>query len=105
MARRDLTNAEIEEMGRVNPGSAAEYLRLRREELAEEKQARREEEDRQRFIEEFVAAGGSRSAAASAYQEKRNDEALWSATLADEAAVDTTRQRISGHSKRGGKYQ
>jgi len=42
MARRDLTNKEIERMGREKPGSAAEYLRLRREEIEAEKQARRE---------------------------------------------------------------
>jgi hypothetical protein len=34
MARRDLTNEEIEQMGRDNPGSAAEYLCLRREDHA-----------------------------------------------------------------------
>jgi tetratricopeptide (TPR) repeat protein len=45
MARRDLTNAEIEQMGEENPGSAAEYLRLRREELEAERQVEREKED------------------------------------------------------------
>ena len=34
MARRDLANEEIEAMSLEEPGSAAEYLRLRREELA-----------------------------------------------------------------------
>ena len=28
MARPDLTNEEVEQMGQENPGSAAEYLRL-----------------------------------------------------------------------------
>ena len=41
MARADLTNTEVERMGREKPGSAAEYLRLRREEIEAEKQARR----------------------------------------------------------------
>jgi hypothetical protein len=96
MARRDLSNEEIEQMGRDNPGSAAEYLKLRRQELEAEKQAQREEEDKQLFVEQFVAAGGSRSAAASAYQEKRNEEALWSAALAEEAGRESVRSRISG---------
>jgi hypothetical protein len=37
MVRRDLTNEEIKQMGMDNPGSAAEYLQLRREELEAEK--------------------------------------------------------------------
>ncbi len=96
MARRDLSNKEVEAMAQDNPGAAAEYLQLRRQELAEEKQAQREEEDKQLFVEQFVAAGGSRSAAASAYQEKRNEEALWAATLAEEAGRESVRSRISG---------
>lgn len=48
-------------MGRDNPGSAAEYLRLWREELAAEQEAAREEDDKERFVEQFVAAGGNRA--------------------------------------------
>lgn len=61
MARRELTNMEIEQMAQDNPGSAAEYLRLRREELEAEKQAEREKDDEARFVEQFVAAGGNRA--------------------------------------------
>jgi hypothetical protein len=75
MARRDLTNEEIEAMGREVPGSADEYLRLRREELAEEERQRREEEDKEMFVEAFTEAGGDKKAAEEAYQRKVNEEA------------------------------
>ena len=50
MARRDLTNEEIETMGLEEPGSAAEYLRLRREELEAEEHERLELEDEHEFV-------------------------------------------------------
>jgi hypothetical protein len=95
MARRDLTNADVERMGREEPGSAAEYLRLRREELESEAQERREVEDEQEFVEQFVAAGGERSAARKAYRSKRNEDALVAAVLADDAASESVRRRIA----------
>jgi hypothetical protein len=95
MARRDLSNAEIEEMGRVDPGSAAEYLRLMREELAEEKQARREEEDKELFVEQFVAAGGNRADALAERKKRMNERALDAARRADEAALHTTQRHIT----------
>ena len=58
MARADLTNTEVERMGREKPGSAAEYLRLRREELEAEKQAERARDDYARFERAFVGEGG-----------------------------------------------
>jgi hypothetical protein len=57
MARPDLTNEQVEEMGREEPGSAARYLEERREELAAEKQAERERDDYRRFEEAFVERG------------------------------------------------
>jgi hypothetical protein len=96
VARRDLSNAEIERMGREKPGSAAEYLRLRREELAAERQQRREQDDYARFEQEFVRAGGTKSAAREAYTRRRNEAAEKAAVAADEAAVQATRTRIRG---------
>jgi hypothetical protein len=95
MARRDLTNEEIEQMGQENPGSAAEYLRLRREELEAEKQAEREEEDEERFVEQFVAAGGERSAAKAAYRNNRNENAVIAAVLAEDSSVESERHHIA----------
>src|SRR3954469_22597617 len=95
MARRDLTNAEVEQMGRDNPGSAAEYLRLRREEVEAEKEASREREDRAAFEREFVAAGGTATAAREAYRRHRNEEAEKSAVAAGEAARQLTRHNIA----------
>jgi hypothetical protein len=94
MARRDLTNEEVYQMGQDNPGSAAEYLRLRREELAAEKQAEREKEDIARFTETFVNAGGTKTAAKEAYDRCRNENAEGAAREADEAAFLTERSRI-----------
>jgi hypothetical protein len=94
MARRDLTNEEVYQMGQDNPGSAAEYLRLRREEQAAEKQAAREKEDLTRFTETFVSAGGTKSAAKEAYDRCRNENAERAAREADEAAILYERRRI-----------
>jgi hypothetical protein len=91
-----LTNAEVEQMGHDEPGSAAEYLRLRREELEIEAQERREAEDEREFAEAFVAAGGERSAAREAYRHKRNEDALAAASRADEDASTSVRRHISG---------
>ena len=95
MARRDLTNEEIEAMGLEEPGSAAEYLRLRREELEAERRQQLEQENEQEFVEQFVAAGGERNAAKSAYRDSRNENALVAAVLADDAASEHVRRQIS----------
>jgi hypothetical protein len=94
MVRRDLTNQEIEQMGREEPGSAAEYLRLRREELKAEQQKQREADDKRRYIEAFVAAGGESRAAEAAYTASRNEQAATAARQADQAAAGLTRSRI-----------
>lgn len=95
MARRDLTNEEIEQMSLDNPGSASEYLRLRREELEVEKQAEREKDDKERWIEQFVAAGGNRADALAARKKLQNEQALEAARRADETAVKQTRLHAS----------
>lgn len=95
MARRDLTNEEIEQMGLDDPGSADEYLRLRREELAAEEQERREDEDRQQFVERFVAAGGNRAAASAEFKRQTNERAAEVASHADEDASMSVRRHIS----------
>jgi hypothetical protein len=95
MARRDLTNEEIEAMSLDNPGSAAEYLRLRREELEDEKQEARARDDEERWIEQFVAAGGNRADALAARKKVMNEQALEAARQADEAAIQQTRLHAS----------
>lgn len=95
MARRDLTNEEIEQMGRETPGSAAEYLRLRREELEAEKQAEREKDDYARFERTFVDAGGAKSAAKEAYARRKNREAEEAAVAADRAAAEQSTRRVA----------
>jgi hypothetical protein len=92
MARRDLTNEEIEQLGRDNPGSTTEYLRLRDEELEAERQAEREAEDEARWVEQFVAAGGDRSAAKQVYEDSRNEDAEIAAVLADNASKELVRE-------------
>ena len=94
MARRDLTNAEIEAMGQENPGSAAEYLRLRQEELEAERQEANAKRDEEEWTERFIAAGGERSAAKAAYRDSRNENALIAAVLAEDRAVESERQRL-----------
>jgi hypothetical protein len=86
MARRDLTNAEIEAMGKANPGSAAEYLNLRRQELAAEKEKERETQAFERFKNTFVSSGGSVIEAKAAYDRQRNQSAEAAAKAADEEA-------------------
>lgn len=95
MARRDLTNEEIDQMSREEPGSAAEYLRLRREELDAEKQAEREKDDYKRFEEAFVEAGGSKGSAKEAYTRRRNEEAEKAALEADRASSDRSRRHVA----------
>src|SRR4051794_2919433 len=95
MARPDLTNEQVEQMGQDNPGSAAEYLRLRRKELADEKATAHEREDREAFEREFVAAGGTATAAREAYRRHRNEEAEKSAVAASEAALQLTRRHVA----------
>jgi hypothetical protein len=94
MVRRDLTNKEIEQMGREEPGSAAEYLRLRREELEAEKQKQREENDKARYVAAFVTAGGMKTDAEAAYKAHKNEQAATAAQRADQEAVIASRQRI-----------
>ena len=96
MARRDLTNEEIEQMGREEPGSAAEYLRLRREEIEAEKQAKRERDDYERYERAFVDAGGTEVGALEAYTRRQNEEAEKAAATADEMAAERSKQHISG---------
>lgn len=96
MARRNLTNEEIEQMGREEPGSAAEYMRLRREELDAEKRSERDKEDYGRFERAFVDAGGTKSAAKDAYDRRRNEEAEKAALEADRASSERTRRHIAG---------
>ncbi len=93
MARADLTNTEVERMGREKPGSAAEYLRLRREEIEAEKQARREADDYARFERAFVDKGGAREAAKEAYTRYRNEQAEKAVGAADERARRETMER------------
>ncbi len=95
MARPDLTNEEIRRMAAEEPGSASEYLRLRREELEAERLAARAEDDRERWIRRYVAAGGSPQSAKGAYQEHLNEQALEAARQAEQAAVVAARQRVS----------
>jgi hypothetical protein len=95
MARRDLTNAEVEQMGRENPGSAAEYLRLRRQELAQEKKEAREREDEELWIEAFVANGGEREAARKAYRNGKNEAATIQAVLTGDASREMVRANIA----------
>ncbi len=86
MARPDLTNEEIEQMGRKEPGSAREYLRARREELEAEKQAERARDDYARFEQAFVNEGGAKEGAKEAYTRYRNERALQAALTKAEAA-------------------
>ena len=94
MARRDLTNEQVEEMGRREPGSAARYLEERRRELRAEEQERREREDEREFVERFVAAGGERPAAKAAHKRTRNERAEAAARAAEEASLTATRRGI-----------
>ena len=82
-------------MGLEEPGSAAEYLRLRREELEAEEWERLEREDEEQFVEQFVAAGGERPAAKAAYRSSRNENALVAVVLANDAAREQVRRGIS----------
>lgn len=94
--RPDLSSREVEQMvEKHGPGSAAEYLRLRREELEAEKQAEREKDDEQRFVEQFVAAGGNQADALAERKKLQNEQALEAARRADEAAVQQTRLHAS----------
>ncbi len=95
MARRDLTNEEIEQMGLDNPGSADEYLRARRAELEAEKQAERKMDDEERWIEQFVAAGGRRADALTERKKLMNEQALEVARRADENALVQARLHTS----------
>jgi hypothetical protein len=95
MARRDLTNEEVEQMGLDAPGSAAEYLEARRQELEAEQQTEREKDDEERFVEQFVAAGGNRADALAARKTLTNERALEAARRADEDALVQTRLHAS----------
>jgi hypothetical protein len=96
MVRRDLTNEEIEQMGRENPGSADEYLRLRREEIAAAQEKQGEQDDKERFITQFLASGGtSRAEGEKAYKVHKNEQAAAAARAADEQAANYTRRRMA----------
>jgi ATPase subunit of ABC transporter with duplicated ATPase domains len=82
-------------MGLEHPGSVAEYLEARREELEAEKEAAREKDDEARFIEEFVAAGGNRADALGARRKLQNEQALEATRRADEDALVQTRLHAS----------
>jgi hypothetical protein len=77
-------------------GSAAEYLRLRREELDAEKQRQREQEDFELFEREFVAAGDTETAAKEAYRRHRNEEAEEACERLDRAQNGHTRMSSNG---------
>jgi hypothetical protein len=96
MARRDLTNAEVERMGRDEPGSAAEYLRLRREELQAEREAELEADDKRLFVEQYVVAGGDPGDAGKEYKRFKAEKAAESARRSDTAAVVQVRRHVSG---------
>jgi hypothetical protein len=81
---------------RLGLGSAAEYLRLRREELEEEKKQQRERQDEEQWIEAFGVAGGERSEAKKARRVALNEQAALAAALAEEAAIEQVRSRIGG---------
>ena len=90
--RPDLSSTQVEEMvEKYGPGSAAEYLRLRREELEAEKRALRDRDDEERWIARFVAAGGDRADARAARKKLQNEQALAAARRVDEGAVQETR--------------
>ncbi len=91
MARKDLTNAEIEATAAEEPGSAARYLEERREEAE-----RREAQDKEQFVREFVDAGGTKAEAEEVYRRLRNEEAEKAAVAASEAARQQSRRHISG---------
>ena len=94
--RPDLSSREVEQMVEERgPGSAAEYLEARRQELEAEKQAERDKDDEERFVEEFVAAGGNRADALAARKKMNNERALDAARAADEAAGALSRRHIS----------
>jgi hypothetical protein len=77
------------------PGSAAEYLRLRREELEAAKAEERERDDAERWTEQFLAAGGNRADALAARKTLQNEQALEAARRADEAATVYVRQHVA----------
>jgi predicted AAA+ superfamily ATPase len=94
----DLSNREIEQMARREPGSARRYLAERKRQLAALETRQREADERERFIARFLEEGGSsRSAAERAYEEARNETAVAAARKADEEAAAYTR----GHINRG----
>jgi hypothetical protein len=95
MARRDLSNEEIEAMGKQEPGSASRYLKERCAEIEAEKQAEREKDDKERWIKQFVSAGGSPQDAQAAYKAHRNQQAQEAARAAEIAAAVGIRRRIS----------
>jgi hypothetical protein len=94
MARRDLTNKEIEEWALREPGAPAQYLKERQEEIEAEKQAERDKAQQERFVQAFVNGGGTATAAKEAWKVKQNQHALEVAEAADQAALVASRSRI-----------
>jgi hypothetical protein len=82
-------------MGRENPGSAAEYLELRRQELAAEQEAKREEDDRRLFAEQYVAAGGDPVDAGKEWKKFKAEKAAETARQVDGATVEHSRRHIA----------
>jgi hypothetical protein len=50
MVRGDLTNKEIEQMGREDPGSAGRYFAEAHEQIEAEQAKKREADDKERFM-------------------------------------------------------
>jgi hypothetical protein len=94
--RPDLSSREVEEMvEKHGSGSAAEYLRLRQEELEASRAAKREKDDEERWVEQLVGAGGNRADAPAARKTLQNEQALEVASQADDDTVNQTRLHAS----------
>jgi hypothetical protein len=75
-------------------GSAAEYLRLRQEEIEAEEEKQREEGDYEKFRHAYVSQGGTPASAREEYEKKVNEKAAKAAREADEAALAYSRSRM-----------
>jgi hypothetical protein len=91
----DLTAHDVQRMSERDPGSAKRYLEERRKQIAALEEKQFEEYERERFVQEFVDAGGTREGAREALTRKRNEEAEKAAIAAEEAALQSTRDRVN----------
>jgi hypothetical protein len=91
----DLTAHDVQRMSERDPGSAAKYLKERRQQIEALKEREREEDDRRRFEQHFVAAGGTKEGAKEALIRKRNEEAEKAVVAANEAALQSARDRVN----------